>query len=101
MIEPFTNRIPMWIVRHGHRLLDVIHGVQMGDDIIFKASALVTVIADWNPIDTKQFADYDLSDGKCLLVVGNKDLTEFSKGISWYCCKHNIIVRSIQLAHPP
>ena len=83
-IEPFTNRIPAWIVRHGHRLLDVIHGVQMGDDVIFKTSALVTVNVGWNPIDVKPFVDWDLSDGKCLLVVGKKGLTEFGESISQY-----------------
>ena len=41
----------MQIVRHGHRLLDVIHGVQFRYDGIFKTSALITVNAGQNPID--------------------------------------------------
>ena len=56
----------------------------MGDDVIFKTSALVTVNMGWNPIDAKPFVDWDLSDGKCLLVVGNKGLTEFGENISQY-----------------
>ena len=32
-----------WIVWHGHRLLDVINGVQLGNYGILKPSALVTV----------------------------------------------------------
>ena len=43
MIKPFTDGISMWIVRCGHRLLDVIHGVQLGNYGILKTSALVTV----------------------------------------------------------
>ena len=38
---------------HGHRLLDVIHGVQMRDDIILKTSTLITLHVSWNPIDIK------------------------------------------------
>ena len=33
----------MWIVWHGHRLLDVIHRVQLGNYGILKTSALVTM----------------------------------------------------------
>ena len=51
MIKPFINKIPTWIVRCGHRLLDVMHGVQIGDDVIFQALALVTVNVGQNPTD--------------------------------------------------
>ena len=57
LIEPFTNQIPTQIVRCGHRLIDVIHGVQMGDYIIFKTSALVTVNTGQNPIHIEPFID--------------------------------------------
>ena len=43
MIKSFTDGISMWIVWHGHRLLDVIHGVQLGYYGIFKTLALITV----------------------------------------------------------
>ena len=57
MIEPFTNRISTQILRCGHRLLDIIHGVQMGDDVILKTSALVTVNVGQNSRDVKPFVD--------------------------------------------
>ena len=57
MIEPFTDGIPMWIVRCGHRLLDVILEVQMGDNTIFKTLALIAVNAGQNPIDIKPFVN--------------------------------------------
>ena len=74
----------MWIERHGHRLLDVIHGVQFGDDVIFKTSALLTVI------------------------VGNKGMTELVKAsvstntfsnmsLDWSIFKISIHNRSWQL----
>ena len=47
----------MWIVRHGHGLLDVIHGVQFRYDCIFKPSALITVNAGQNPIDIEPLVD--------------------------------------------
>ena len=40
----------MQIVWHGHRLLDVIHGVQLGNYGIFKTSALVAVNMGWDAI---------------------------------------------------
>ena len=52
-IESFTDGISTWIVRHGHRLLDVIHQVQFRDYSIFKTSALITVNAGQNPIDSR------------------------------------------------
>ena len=65
-----------------HRLLDIIHGGQMGDYIIFKTSAFITVNMGQNPINVKPLVEEDHSDGKCLLIVGNKGLTELGKGIS-------------------
>ena len=56
-IESLTDGISTWIVRHGHRLLDVIHGVQFGNNCIFKTSALITVNVGWNPIDIKPFVN--------------------------------------------
>ena len=84
MIEPFKNRIPTKIVRCGCGLLDVTHGVQNGDDVIFKTLALITMNMGQYPIDIKPFVDQDLSESKCLLVVGNKGLTEFGESISQY-----------------
>ena len=66
----------MWIVRHGYRLLDVIHGFQLGDYIIVKTLALIAVNASQNAIDVEPCVDKDLGDVMCLLVVSNKDLTE-------------------------
>ena len=57
MIKSLTDGISMQIVRHGHRLLDVIHGVQFRYYGIFKASALITLNAGQNPIDVEPFAD--------------------------------------------
>ena len=54
MIKSFTYRIPKQVVRHGHRLLD---GVQMGDDVILKTSALITMNGGQNPIDIKPFVN--------------------------------------------
>ena len=82
MIEPFTDGISTWIVRHGHRLPDVIHGVQVGNYIILKALDLIDVNAGQNPIDIEPFVDYNFGDGKCLLVVSSKGLTEFGESIS-------------------
>ena len=47
----------MQIVRHYHRMLDVIYGVQMGHYIIFKTSTLITSNAGWNPIDVELFGN--------------------------------------------
>ena len=55
---------------------------RLGDYIIFKTSALITVNAGWNPIDIEPFVNYDLGNSKCLLVISNKGLTEFGEGIS-------------------
>ena len=38
----------MQIARCGHRLLDVMHGVQMGDYIIFTTLAFIMVNVGWN-----------------------------------------------------
>ena len=53
MIKSLTGGISMQIVRHGHRLLDVTHSIQLGYYGILKTSALITVNAGWNPIDVK------------------------------------------------
>ena len=45
----------MQIVWHGHRLLDVIHGVQLGYYDIFKTSALITVHAGQDAIYIEPF----------------------------------------------
>ena len=37
-----------------------------------------------NSIDMEPFVNQDLSDGKCLLIVGGKGLTEFGECISKY-----------------
>ena len=47
----------MQIVRHGHRLLDVIHGVQFRYDCIYNASALITVNVGQNPTDIEPLVD--------------------------------------------
>ena len=57
MTKSFAYKIPTWVVRHGHRLLDVIDGVRMGDDVILKTSAFITVGMGGNPIDIKAFVD--------------------------------------------
>ena len=62
----------MWIVRCGHRLLYVIHGVQLGDYNIFKNLALITVNVGQNPTDIEPFINEDLGDGKYPLVGCNK-----------------------------
>ena len=54
-MKSFADGIPMWIVWCGHRLLDVIHGVQVGYYGIFKTSALITVNAGWDAIHIKPF----------------------------------------------
>ena len=84
MIESLTDWISMWIVRHGCRLLDVIHGVKFRDYCIFKTSALIAGDACQNPIDIEQFVNLDLGDSKCLLVVSNEGLTELVEGTSQY-----------------
>ena len=54
-IISFTDGISMRIVRHGHGLLDVIHGVQLSNYGIFKTSALVTVNTGRDAIHIKPF----------------------------------------------
>ena len=56
----------------------------MGDDVIFKTLALITMNVGWSPIDIKPFVNWDLIDGECLLIVHNKGLTEFGESISQY-----------------
>ena len=53
MNKPFTDGISMQMVRCSHRLLDVIHVVQLGHYLIFKTLALITVNVGQNPIDVK------------------------------------------------
>ena len=84
MIKPFMYTIPTRIVRCGCRLLDFIHGVQMEEDVILETLALITMNVGQNPIDVKPLVNYDLRDGKCLLVGGNKGLTEFGESVSQY-----------------
>ena len=72
----------MQVVRQGNRLFEVKHRVQMGDDVILKTSALITMNVGWNPIGIKPFVDYKLCDGKCLLVGDNEGLTELGEGSS-------------------
>ena len=57
MIKSLTDGISMWIVRCGHRVLDVIHGVQFGYNCIFLTLALIAVNEGWYPIDIKPFVD--------------------------------------------
>ena len=45
----------MWIVWHGHRLLDVIHGVQLGNYGILKTLALITVNMGQDAIHIEPF----------------------------------------------
>ena len=45
----------MQIIWHGHRLLDVIHGVQLGNDGIFKTLALIAVNVGWDAIHIEPF----------------------------------------------
>ena len=54
----------------------------MGDDVILKTLALITMNLVQNAIDTKPFVNLDLNNGKHLLIVGNKGLTELGEGIS-------------------
>ena len=74
----------MWIVWCGCRLLDVIHGVQLGNYGIFKTLALITVNVGQDAIHIEPFFYYDLGDGKCLLVVCKEGLTELGEDISQY-----------------
>ena len=55
MIKSLTDGISMQIVRHGNKLLDVMHGVQFGDYVIFKTLALIAVIVGQNSIDVEPF----------------------------------------------
>ena len=55
MIKPFTDGISMQVVRHGCRLLDVIHGVQLGNYGILKTSALVAVNMGQDAIHVEPF----------------------------------------------
>ena len=74
----------MWIVWRGHRLLDVMHGVQLRNYGIFKTSALVTVNMGPDAIHIEPFFYQYLGNGKCLLVVSDEGLTELGEGISQY-----------------
>ena len=74
--ESFTDGISTQIVWHGHRLLDVIHGVQLRNYGIFK---------NFGPCHCEYGLGYQyLGNGKCLLVVCNEGLTELGKCISQY-----------------
>ena len=55
MIESFADGISTQIVWHHHRLLDVIHEVQLGYYGIFKPLALITVNAGWDAIYIEPF----------------------------------------------
>ena len=80
----FHRWISMYILWCGHRLLDVIHGVQLGYYGIFKASALITMNAGHDTIYIEPFLNLNLGNGKCLLVAGDEGLTELSEDISQY-----------------
>ena len=54
-VKSLTDGISMWIVRYGHRLLDVIHGVQLRNYGILKTSALVTVNTGQDAIHIEPF----------------------------------------------
>ena len=82
MIKPLILKVTTSIVSHGHRLFNVGHGVQMGQDIILKTTTFVTMNLSWNTLDIESFVNQDLHDGKFLLVVSNEGLTEPSKGTS-------------------
>ena len=84
MIKLFTDGISMQIVWCGHRLLDVIYGVQLGNYGILKTLALVTVNMGRDAKHIEPFFHQYLGDGKCLLVVSNEGLTELGEGISQY-----------------
>ena len=84
MIKSLTDGISTQIVRRGHRLLNVIHGVQLRNYGIFKTSALVTVNKGRDAIYIEPFLYQYLGNGKCLLVVSNEGLTELGEGISQY-----------------
>ena len=84
MIKPFTDGISTQIVRCGQRLLDVIHGVLLGNYGILKTLALVTVNMGRHAIHIELFFHYYLGNGKCLLVVSDEGLTELGEGISQY-----------------
>ena len=47
----------MQIVWGGHRLLDVIHGVQLGNYSIFKTLALIAVNVGQDAIHIESFSD--------------------------------------------
>ena len=83
-IKSFADGISMRIVWCGHRLLDVIHGVQLRNYGIFKTSALVAVNTGRDAIHIKPFLYQYLGNSKCLLVVSNEGLTELGEGISQY-----------------
>ena len=53
--ESFSDGISMQIIGCGHRLLDVIHGVQLRYYGIFKTSALFTVNVGWIAIHIEPF----------------------------------------------
>ena len=84
MIKCFADGISMQIVWCGHRLLYVIHGVQLRNYVIFKTSALVAVNTGRDVIHIEPFLYQYLGNGKCLLVVSNEGLTELGEGISQY-----------------
>ena len=84
MIESFTDGISMQIVWCGHRLLDVMHGVQLGYYGIFKTLALITVNVGQDTIYIEPFLHYNLDNSRCLLVVGDEGLPELGEGISQY-----------------
>ena len=51
----------MQIVWRGHRLLNVIHRVQLGNNVILKTLPLVTVNMGWNAIHIEPFSTNTLA----------------------------------------
>ena len=69
MCESLTLRIPTRIVRHGYRLIYVVHGVQMQQNLILKTATVIPVNLRQNSIDVKLFVDQDPSDGSGFLLM--------------------------------
>ena len=84
MIKSLTLRATTKTVGHGHRLPDVVHGVQIGKDVILETVTFVTMNMSWNTTEVEPFVNQDLCAVKYLLVVCNEDLSELGKSISQY-----------------
>ena len=75
----------MWIVQHGHRLLDVIHGVQLGNYGIFKT--LAPCHCEYGPgchTHRTIFLTNILVMVSAFWLFSDKGLTELGEGISQY-----------------